>query len=508
MSMQTSQVSQQAGPQEWIGLAVLALPTLLLGLDVTALYLTFPALTADLQPSSTQALWIMDAYGILIAGFLITMGTLGDRIGRRKLLMVGATAFGIASVLAAYSTSAEMLIAARAILGVAGAALMPSTLALISNMFADPRQRSLAIGIWVTMFALGMAAGPLVGGVLLEYFWWGSAFLVAVPVIGLLLLIAPFLLPEYRAPQKGHFDLLSVALSLIAILPAIYGIKHAAKYGLDFTSSIALIVGTIFGIIFVQRQLNLTSPLLDMKLFTNRAFSVALSILLIGLVGVGGVMLLVTQYLQLVVGLSPLYAGMWMGPPALMMFMAAIASPLIARCIRPGFVVAGALALSTVGYLLLTQLESSSGVTLVVSGFSLVYLGLGAIASLGTDLVVGSAPAAKAGAASAMSETVQELGLAVGVATLGSLTTSVYRDQIGDYIPVNLSNNVSQAVRDSLWGASSVAHMLPSDLLEQAKVAFTLGLNIANVVGAVVIMVLAILSAVALRHIGTIGNAK
>lgn len=336
MSMQTSQVSQQAGPQEWLGLAVLALPTLLLGLDVTALYLTFPALAADLQPSSTQALWIMDAYGILIAGFLITMGTLGDRIGRRKLLMVGATAFGIASVLAAYSTSAEMLIAARAILGIAGAALMPSTLALISNMFADPRQRSLAIGIWVTMFALGMAAGPLVGGVLLEYFWWGSAFLVAVPVIGLLLLIAPFLLPEYRAPQKGHFDLLSVALSLIAILPAIYGIKHAAKYGLDFTSSITLIVGIIFGIIFVQRQLNLTSPLLDMKLFTNRAFSVALSILLIGLVGVGGVMLLVTQYLQLVVGLSPLYAGMWMGPPALMMFMAAIASPLIARCIWSG----------------------------------------------------------------------------------------------------------------------------------------------------------------------------
>ena len=415
----------KASSKEWIGLAVLALPTLLLGLDVTALYLAFPALATDLQPNSTEALWIMDAYGIFIAGFLITMGTLGDRIGRRKLLMIGASAFGVASVMAAYSNSAEILIVARAILGIAGSALMPSTLALISNMFVDPRQRSLAIGIWVTMFALGMAAGPLVGGVLVEYFWWGAAFLIAVPVVSIMLVLAPFFLPEYREPQKGHFDLHSVILSLLALLPVIYGIKHAAKYGFDFISIISIIIGGIFGVVFVNRQLKLDSPLLDMKLFTNRAFSVALSILLIGLVGVGGVMLLVTQYLQMVVGLSPLSAGMWMGPPAFMMFLAAIVSPLIARYVRPGFVVAGSLVLSTVGYLLLTRLETSSSISLVVVGFSLIYLGLGTIASLGTDLVIGSAPIAKAGAASAISETAQELGLAVGVAVLGSLTTTI-----------------------------------------------------------------------------------
>src|SRR5690554_1156819 len=494
----------QAGVKEWIGLAVLALPTFLLGLDVTALYLSFPALAADLQPSSTQGLWIMDSYGILIAGFLITMGTLGDRIGRRKLLMMGAISFGIASVLAAYSTSAEMLIAARALLGITGAALMPSTLALISNMFLHPRQRSLAIGIWATMFALGMAAGPLVGGILLEHYWWGSVFLVAVPVIILLLVIAPFFLPEYKAPQNGKFDLLSVALSLVTILPGIYGIKHAAKYGLDPVAFIAITGSMICGTLFVRRQLRLASPLLDIKLFKNSAFSIALSILFIGLIGVGGVMLLVTQYLQLVEGLSPLDAGMWMGPPALMMFLAAIVSPLIARQIRPGFVMSGALILSTIGYLVLTQLESGSGITFVVVGFSLVYLGLGTIASLGTDLVVSSAPATKAGSASAMSETVQELGLAVGVATLGSLTTFVYRCQIADFVPTDLSDEFSVIVEDSLWGASSIANLLPLDLLVQAKAAFTVGLNVANWVGAVLIFILAILSAISLRHIGTI----
>ena len=200
---------QRAGFKEWAGLAVLALPTVLLGLDVTILYLALPALAADLQPSSTQALWIMDAYGFMTAGFLITMGTLGDRIGRRRLLMIGAVAFGITSVIAAYATSAAVLIAARAMLGVAGATLMPSTLALISNMFGDVRQRALAIGVWATMFALGMALGPVVGGVLLERFWWGSAFLVAVPMVAVLLIAAPILLPEYRAKRSGRLDLSS-----------------------------------------------------------------------------------------------------------------------------------------------------------------------------------------------------------------------------------------------------------------------------------------------------------
>lgn len=478
------------------------MPTILLGLDLTLLHLALPELAADLQPTSTEALWIMDAYGFMIAGFLITMGTLGDRIGRRKLLMTGAAAFAAASVLAAFSTSAPMLIAARALLGIAGATLMPSTLALITNMFADPRQRALGFGLWATMFALGMAMGPVLGGVLLAYFLWGAAFLIAVPVLGLLLLLAPVLLPEYRAAQSGRLDLVSVGLSLAALLPVIYGIKQIAKDGLGILPLGPIALGLVFAVAFVARQRHLADPLLDLSLFANRAFSVALIVLLFGLVAVGGTMLLVTQYLQLVAGLSPFAAGLWMGPPALAMVAAGVAAPLVARRVRPGFVVAGALGLSAVGYLLMTQLaNTTNGVVLVVAGFSLAYLGLGTIAALGTDLVVGSAPADRAGSASAMSETVQDLGVSLGIAVLGSLATAFYRGQMLDRIPDGLGTQAREAVGDSLWAASSVASDLPSGLIEDAQAAFSAGFGIAAMVSAVGVSVLAMLAAISLRRV-------
>lgn len=492
-----------AGAREWLGLALLALPTILLGLDLTLLHLALPALAADLQPTSMQALWIMDAYGFMIAGFLITMGTLGDRIGRRKLLMIGATAFAIASTLAAFSTSAVMLIAARALLGMAGATLMPSTLALITNMFADPRQRALGFGIWATMFALGMALGPIVGGVLLEQFWWGAAFLIAVPVVVLLLCLAPRLLPEYRAPRSGRLDLASVGLSLAALLPVIYGIKQVAKDGFGLHPAAAIAVGLVFTLLFVRRQRRLADPLLDISLFANRAFSVALIVLLFGLVAVGGTMLLVTQYLQLVAGFSPLVAGLWMAPPALAMVAAGVTAPLIARRVRPGFVVAAALGLSAPGYLMLTQVANdASGAVVAVAGFSLAYLGLGTIAALGTDLVVGSAPPEKAGSASALSETVQDLGISLGIAVLGSLATAVYRVTIRGGLPDGLSHEAQEAVADSLWAASSVAVHLPADLIDEAQAAFMAGFGSAAMVSAAGVSVLAILAAVLLQDIG------
>ncbi|MDR5905566.1 MFS transporter [Franzmannia qiaohouensis] len=498
---------QRASIKEWAGLAVLALPTALLGLDVTILYLALPALAADLQPSSTQALWIMDAYGFMIAGFLITMGTLGDRIGRRRLLMIGAVAFGVTSVIAAYSTSAAMLIAARAVLGVAGATLMPSTLALISNMFGDVRQRALAIGIWATMFALGMALGPVVGGVLLERFWWGSAFLVAVPVVVVLLIAAPMLLPEYRASRSGPLDFTSVLLSLAAILPAVYGVKEIAKAGLEPISILTLALGGVMAVAFVRRQQRLANPLLDMRLFGSRTFSAALIVLLVGLVGVSGVMLLVTQYLQLVAGLTPLAAGLWMGPPALMMVLAGIVAPLIARRIRPGYVVGAALTLSTLGYWLLASVDvNSSGVGMAIAGFSLVYLGLGTIAALGTDLVVGAAPAEKAGSASAMSEMVQELGVALGVALLGSLATFVYRAQVSAMMADNGAAEVAGIVEESLWATVAAGESLPAGVLLEAQQAFTAGLNVTATVGGIAILALAMVSIVSLRHVGAIGG--
>ena len=499
----------KAGMREWLGLALLSLPTVLLGLDLTLLHLTLPALAADLRPTSTQALWIMDAYGFMIAGFLITMGTLGDRIGRRRLLMIGATTFAIASAFAAFSTSAVMLIAARATLGISAATLMPSTLALISNIFKDPQQRALGFGIWATMFGVGYALGPVVGGFLLELFWWGAAFLVAIPVVLLLLILSPSLLPEYRAPNSERLDLLSVALSLTAMLPVIYGVKQIAKYGIVADAFIAIVVGLTFGVVFVRRQRRLADPLLDMTLFSNRAFSAALIVLLVGLVAVGGAMLLVAQYLQFVVGYSPFGAGLWMGLAALAMIAGGVTAPLVARHIRPAYVVAASLAFSAIGYTLLSVIgdNASAGLTLAVAGLALAYLGNGTIAALGTDLVVGSAPPEKAGSASAMTETVQDLGISLGIAILGSVSTAVYRHIIARSTPESLSKPTRDAVSDSLWGALAVQADLPPGLIEYARAAFTIGLNSVFAISAVSVAMLAVVAAVSLRHVEKLGHS-
>lgn len=496
--------TEPAGWRQWCGLGLLALPTMLLGLDVTALYLVVPDIAADLRPSATQTLWIMDAYGFLIAGFLITMGTLGDRIGRRRLLLIGMVGFAAASVLAAFAPSAGLLIAARALLGVAGATLMPSTLSLISDMFTDARQRALAIGLWATMFAVGMAAGPVIGGALVAEYWWGAVFLIAVPVAAGVLALAPFLLPEHRTRAADRLDLASVGLSLAALLPAFFALKHATADGLTVEVGAAALVATLASIAFVRRQNRLRTPLLDLRLFRDRTFRVALAVLLVGLIGFGGVMFLVTQYLQLVEDLSPTTAGLWMGPPAAAMLIGAVGAPLLARRVSPGLLMAATLALSLLGYVLLGFAGTDSRAA-VVGGFAFVYLALGVIAALGTDIVVSAAPPHKSGSAASLSETVQELGIAAGVAVLGSLTTAVYRAGV-DGTPG--LDDATAAYGDSLSGAVTVAHRLPDGALAQARLAFTDGLNLAALVAGVAIAAAGLACFVALRRLPRLGAAE
>jgi DHA2 family multidrug resistance protein-like MFS transporter len=480
------------------------LPTLLIAMDMTVLHLAVPALTAELQPTSSQLLWITDIYGFMIAGSLITMGTLGDRIGRRKLLLMGAAAFGFASVLAAFSTSAGMLIASRAVLGVAGATLMPSTMSLIRNMFLDPRQRTVAIGIWVSGFSVGSAIGPLVGGLLLESFSWGSVFLLGVPVMLLLLISGPLLLPEYRDPSPGKFDLPSAALSLAAVLLVIYGFKQVAENGLGVLPALSILAGFVVGFVFVQRQRSLADPLIDLRLFRVPAFSAALATYTLGIFAGFGTFLFIAQYLQLVLGLSPLEAGLWSAPGSLAFIVGSNLAPRIVRRVRPAYVVAGGLLVAAVGAALITQIGLNS-LAHVVIGNVIMSLGFGFTFTLTVDLVVGAAPPERAGAASALSETGAELGGALGLAVLGSLGMAIYRSEVTATMPPGLSPELVEAVQETLGGAVAAASQLSEQvstaLLSAAHQSFVHGLQVNAVIALVGFVGLAILTATMLRHI-------
>ena len=498
-------VPPRAGRREWIGLAVLALACVVYAMDLTVLHLAVPHLSADLEPSSAQLLWIADIYGFMVAGALITMGTLGDRIGRRRLLLIGAAAFAGASLLAAFSTSAEMLIGARALLGVAGATIAPSTLSLIRNLFHDPGQRTFAIGVWITAYSLGGAVGPLLGGALLEFFWWGSVFLLAVPVMGLLLVLGPVLLPEFRDPDAGRLDLASAALSLVSVLAVVYGLKQTAQDGLDPVPAGSMLAGLTLGVVFVRRQARLADPLIDLRLFRVPAFSASLAVYTLGILVLFGSFLFVYQYLQLVLELSPLEAAIWTLPSFGGFLLGSMLAPAIVRRVRPAIVMASGLALAAVGLLLLTQVSAKSGLPVLV-GASVVYsLGLAPLFTLTNDLIIGSAPPERAGAASAISETGAELGGALSIAVLGTIGTAVYRNRVDDGIPEAVPSDAVEPARDTLGGAVAASDGLDATLADQllvgAREAFTHGFRIVALVSAILAALSALGVALFLRDV-------
>src|SRR5262245_11727482 len=407
---------RQAGRREWLGLAVIAIPCMLYSMDLTVLNLAAPRLSADLRPTSLQFLWIMDIYGFLVAGSLITMGTLGDRIGRRKLLLMGATLFGLVSAFAAFSRSAGTLIAWRALLGLSAATLAPSTLSLIRNMFVDDRERTAAIGIWVASFSTGAALGPLVGGVLLTHFWWGSVFLINVPMMLLLLASAPFLLPEFRDPRAGRLDLVSAALSLLSVLCMVYGLKQAALTGRVALSGAFIAAGVLIGWIFVRRQRRLDHPFIELPLFRSHSFTLALIVGILAFFVNFGALFFTAQYLQLVHRLDPLHAGLWTLPSALVFIVGSLVTPPLASRYRPSSMVAGGFVVAALGLAVIACLGGPQGLAAVIVGGVVLAFGLSPIVILATDLVVGAAPPERAGSASALSETCAELGGALGIA--------------------------------------------------------------------------------------------
>jgi DHA2 family multidrug resistance protein-like MFS transporter len=493
----------RAGRREWTALGVLMLPLLLVSMDVSVLYFAIPAISADLEPSGTQQLWIFDIYGFVLAGLLMTMGSLGDRIGRRRLLLFGAAAFGTASLVAAYANSAETLIAARAVLGIGGATLMPSTMALVRTLFTDPAQRTKAIGVWSGVMTAGIALGSVMSGVLVEHFWWGSVFLVNLPAMVLLLVLGPLLLPESKNPRQGRFDWLSVPLSMAAVLPVIYGLKELASEGWNVRYVLSVTIGLLFAALFVHRQRTAVSPLISPELFRNRGFSPSVVLNLVAAFGMMGSAYFTTQYIQSVLDKSPLEAALWSLLPSVPIGLAAPAgAQLVQRGVSRAYVVGAGFAVTACGYVLLALTDTNS-LWLLLAACGVLACGVVVVMSQVADLALSAAPMEKAGAASSLLETGTEFGGALSMAFLGSIGTAVYRHEMPASAPA--------PARETLGGALAVADRLPGRagdaLATAAREAFTSGMHAAAITSAVLLVGAAAAATVTLRRVQVRENA-
>jgi MFS transporter, DHA2 family, multidrug resistance protein len=491
----------RAGRREWFGLAVLFLPTLLVAVDNTVLSFALPAISAALAPGATELLWIVDVYPLALAGLLVTMGTLGDRIGRRRLLLIGVAGFGAVSAAAAFATDAAHLVAARALLGVFGAMLMPSTLALLRTLFVDRTQRRLALAIWATGFAAGAALGPVLGGVLLEHAWWGSVFLVNVPVMVALLVLAPLLLQESRAAAAGRLDLLGLVLSMMTMVAFVLGVK---TFGSDVPLALALlVVAAVAGWAFVARaRARLRAgrePLLDVELFAAPLFRVAALANATTMFAYTGLLFLLTQYLQLVAGLSPLHAGLLLVPGSIVTMVAGVGAARLARYAPFRVLVPVGLLLAASGYVVVLLLD---GVGAAVAASVLIGAGIGLSETLTNDAILASAPPQRAGSASAVSETAYEVGAVLGTAVLGSVLGAAYARALD--VPTSIGPVFAHEARETLGGAVGLAGRVGGvegqRLHDAATTAFVHGSAVASAVAVGVLVAVAATVVVGLRR--------
>jgi DHA2 family multidrug resistance protein-like MFS transporter len=493
----------RAGRREWTALAVLCLPLLVASMDVSVLFFAVPFIARDLDPSATQMLWIFDIYGFVLAGLLLTMGSIGDRIGRRRLLLLGAATFSAASVVAAYSTSAAMLVGARALLGVGGATLMPSTQALIRNLFPDERDRGRAIAVWSAVMSSGVGLGPVLGGMLLENFWWGSVFLINVPVMATLLVVGPFLLPEFRATERRPFDLPSAVLSLAAVLPFIYAIKSTATDGWSALATALGVAGIVLGAVFDHRQRTIAHPMVDPALFRDRRVGGAVAVNVIGMFGVMGNAIVMTQYLQSVLGMSPLRSALWGLLPSVAVGGAAPLAASLSAKLGRARVMAGGFAVAATGFVVVATVDASSPLAVVLVGAGVVACGTVAVLTLVTDYVLGVAPPERAGAVSGLFETTSEFGGALGIAVLGSVLAAGYRTRIDALLPGGLSTAAHHTAHDSLAGAIVAATQAPAQgggaILEAGRAAYLSGMRTTEVVAAATMLAMAVLTGYLLR---------
>lgn len=467
----------------WCGLTVLLLPALLTSMDISVLFVAAPAITEALSPTSDQWLWAMDIYGFVMAGLLITMGGLGDRFGRKRLLLAGAALFGAASAILAYAPNPELLIAARALLAVGGATLAPSTLALIRSMFTDPRQRRIAVSAWTVAFSGGAVAGPIVGGVLLEQFWWGAVFLLNVPVMLLLLVAGPLLLPESRDPNPRPFDLAGAGLSLIAALAAVFALKRVAEDGPDIVAGVAAALALAAAAAFAAHAGRITDPLFDLGLLRDPPFAAAIGSNTVVALATTGLGALAFTFLQLVHGLSALESALWALPTFAGTIAGSAACAALAARLQPLVLLALGLTVTATGLAVVAFGGSGETLASFLAGYTVLTTGVGTTATAANSLVLATAPAERAGTASALSETSTEFGAALGIATFGTVAGAVYTSGVGDVTAGRVPTQAADTVAATLSAAEEIQEPHRSAVREAALTAYTDGLTAAATAG-------------------------
>lgn len=489
---------QVARWRDWAGLAALMLPVLLVSMDNTILNFALPAIARDLEPTSTEQLWIIDAYSLVLAGLLVTMGSLGDRFGRRRLLLIGAIGFAAVSVAAAFAPTSGWLIAARAAMGLFGATIMPATMSLLRSIFPDRDRRRLAIAIWAGMFSAGAALGPIVGGLLIERFPWQSVFLIAVPILAVMLAVLPPLVDESRDPAPGPIDAWSIALSMLALAPIAFGIKETAVHG--WIGVPGIVVGVVFAVLFVRRQRRLVHPMLDVSLFRRAGFSGSLLVNLCSVIALIGFLYFVSQHLQLIVGLSPVNAGLALVPGMVTSIAGGLLVTPITRRVSAAIVVPTALVFAVSGYLIVA-LTGAHDLFWLVMAFAILGIGIGAAQTVSGELVLANAPAAKAGAASAVSETSYELGAVLGTAVLGGILTAWYRATlvVPPAVPDELAAHAEETLAGAMNGADDLGGRVGLALRDAAAAAFDGGVVVTALIGAALIVVAGVIAAATLR---------
>lgn len=487
-----------AGANRWVVLVVLCTSLLLVAVDATVLHVAVPAVTEDLRPSAIELLWIVDTYPLVCASLLILFGTLGDRVGRRRILLFGYALFGVASALAAVAQDPQLLILARALLGVGGAMIMPATLSILRQVFPDRRERALAIGIWSAVAAVGAAVGPLLGGFLLEHFWWGSVFLVNIPLMLVSLPVGRLLLPESTGSGDGPWDVVGALMATAGLFGVVLGVKRlgGGEPAGSVLTVVPLLVGAALLMLFVRRQRSRKHPLVDLRMFARPVFSTSVGCIVLAMLALVGLELIAAQYLQLVLGLSPLETGLRLLPLTVAAMAAGLFGARMLRKFGPRRMVCVGFCMTALAVVVLTAMGREDQAPLMLAGFVLLGFGLETTLFGAYESMLSEAPAEQAGGAAAIGETSYQLGAGIGIALLGTVMNAAYTPGLSSVPGVPAA--ASAAAGHSLGEAYDVAEELGGSaglaLRRAARDSFVHGLHVTLLVSAGLLLLGAVMA--------------